>query len=82
MPTDDLTCGYDLAGGATTAATAWYRPGTQLMTLFLPMEGGASNALLDFSGSPGVVQKKNQRASIGDMFTHPWLRTLPYPSCQ
>jgi lysophospholipase L1-like esterase len=56
LPTDDLTCGYDLAGSATTAATAWYRDGTELMTLFLPMEGGESNALLDFSGnSVGVT---------------------------
>ncbi len=34
------------------------------------------------SGSPGVVQKKNQRASIGDTFTHPWLRGFPKSSCQ
>ena len=51
LDNDDLTCRYDLAGSATTAATAWYRNGTELMTLFLPMEGGESNALLDFSGN-------------------------------
>ena len=56
LPTDDLTCGYDLAGGATTAATAWYKDTAPQMVLYLPMEGGASNALLDFSGnSVGVA---------------------------
>ncbi len=54
LDSDDLTCGYDLVD-ATTAATAWYRDGTELMTLFLPMEGGESNALLDFSGNGVVV---------------------------
>ncbi len=52
--TDDLACDYDLAGGATTAATAWYlggAPVTPLMRLYLPMEGGAATALVDYSGN-------------------------------
>ena len=51
MPTDDLICSYDLAGTATTAATAWTRNGTPLMTLYMPCEGGQANALLDYSGN-------------------------------
>ena len=57
LPTDDLTCGYDLAGGATTAATAWHLGGLPAMRLYLPMEGGESNALLDFSGNSVGVTK-------------------------
>jgi lysophospholipase L1-like esterase len=49
--TDDLTCSYDLAGSTTTAATAWYKDAAPLMIAYLPMEGGAANALLDYSGS-------------------------------
>ncbi len=51
LPTDDLTCGFDLAGGATTAATAWYVNSSPLMNLYMPMEGGETNALMDYSGS-------------------------------
>jgi hypothetical protein len=42
---------YDLAGTATTACTAWYTNGSPQMLLYLPMEGGAANALKDYSGS-------------------------------
>jgi hypothetical protein len=49
--TDDLTCLYSLAGPATTAATAWYLDDAPIMRLYLPMEGGASNAVLDQSGN-------------------------------
>ena len=56
LDTDALTCEYELSGGATTAATAWYKDTDPLMALYLPMEGGESNALLDFSGnSVGVT---------------------------
>lgn len=51
LPTDDLICAYGLTGSATTAATAWTRNGAPLMTLYLPCEGGAANALLDYSGN-------------------------------
>jgi len=48
---DDLVCSYTLEGSATTAATAWVRNGSPMMTLYGPFEGGAANALLDLSGS-------------------------------
>ncbi|MGD8415008.1 MAG: hypothetical protein PVF33_12295, partial [Candidatus Latescibacterota bacterium] len=51
LTTDDLICTYDLAGTATTAATAWYRNDVPLMALYMPMEGGAAAALEDFSGN-------------------------------
>ena len=60
LPADDLTCGYALAGSASTAATAWYRDSSPFMTLYLPMEGGAVNALNDYSGSG------NDGTAIGD----------------
>ena len=51
LTTDDLTCSYTLGSTATTAATAWYVDGVPQMTLYMPMEGGAANALLDYSGN-------------------------------
>ena len=48
---DDLICQYTLAGDATTAATAWDVDGSHMMVAYLPMEGGATNALLDLSGN-------------------------------
>jgi hypothetical protein len=50
LTTDDLMCSYDLAGTATTAATAWFVDGSPLMSLYVPMEGGATNTLNDYSG--------------------------------
>jgi lysophospholipase L1-like esterase len=58
ITTDDLTCAYDLAGSATTAATAWYVDGSPLMALYLPMEGGAVEALEDRSGN-GITATTN-----------------------
>ena len=49
--TDDLTASYTLGGTATTSATAWYVDDAPLAVAHLPMEGGSSNALLDYSGS-------------------------------
>jgi fibronectin type 3 domain-containing protein len=52
--TDELLCEFDLAGPAVTSATAWYvgnSPLSPLMTLYLPAEGGAANALKDYSGN-------------------------------
>jgi hypothetical protein len=51
LTTDDLSCNYDLAGSATTAATIWNLDASPFATLVLPMEGGASTALLDISGN-------------------------------
>jgi lysophospholipase L1-like esterase len=67
--TDDLTCGYTLAGGATTAATAWYlggAPVTPLMQLYLPMEGGATAALNDYSGNGFNAIKHGDAAWISN----------------
>jgi lysophospholipase L1-like esterase len=50
----ELNCSYALGTDADTAAVAWYKgtsPLTPIMTVYLPMEGGASNALLDYSGN-------------------------------
>ncbi|MBD3401731.1 tandem-95 repeat protein, partial [candidate division GN15 bacterium] len=54
VTTDDLTVSYTLDGGATHAATAWYRDGSPAMAAFFPFEGGAANATTDVSGN-GVV---------------------------
>ncbi|UCH82622.1 MAG: hypothetical protein JSW50_09030, partial [Candidatus Latescibacterota bacterium] len=51
LTTDDLICNYDLAGTATTAATAWYKDGSPVHALLMPFEGGAANALMDHSGN-------------------------------
>ncbi len=48
---DDLTSNYTLTGSAVTAATAWFKNGTPLMTLYLPFEGGSVNAIKDYSGN-------------------------------
>ncbi len=48
---DDLILDYNLAGGATTAAIAWKKNGMPQMALYMPMEGGAANALKDYSGN-------------------------------
>ena len=55
--TDDLTASYALTGTATTSATAWYVDDTPQAVAYLPMEGGASSAALDYSGSgnDGIV---------------------------
>ncbi len=55
LDTDDLTCAYGLGGDATTAATAWYMDGSPVMRMFLPMEGGATAALNDYSGNDLTV---------------------------
>jgi len=54
LTTDDLICTYNLTD-ATTAAIAWYKDGVPLMNLYLPMEGGSTNALLDLSGNSHTV---------------------------
>ncbi len=55
LSTDDLTCSFDLAGSATTAATAWYGNGPGPMALYLPMEGGETDGLEDYSGKDVTV---------------------------
>jgi hypothetical protein len=61
LTSDDLTVGYTLTGAATTTATAWYvsaSPPAPMMAFYLPMEGGATNALSDYSGN-GLVASAN-----------------------
>ena len=48
---DDLTCSFDLLGEATTSAAAWHVNDQPQMLVYLPMEGGNTNALEDYSGS-------------------------------
>ena len=47
---DDLTASYTVTGAATTT-TAWTVDGLPLAVAQLPIEGGATNAPLDYSGS-------------------------------
>ncbi len=47
---DDLFCTYDLTD-ATATAVAWYLNGSPVSGLYLPIEGGAVNGLLDLSGN-------------------------------
>ena len=55
---EDILCTYDLTGTATTSATTWYKDSNSIMALYLPMEGGAANALKDYSGS-NITATKN-----------------------
>ncbi|MCB2229094.1 hypothetical protein KQH82_00120 [bacterium] len=55
LVTDDLSVTYSLGAYALGSATAWYRNGSPLMTIFLPFEAGADNALTDLSGSGRTV---------------------------
>lgn len=52
---DDLNVSFTLGSGATTAATVWQRNGSPMQTLFLPFEGGSTNALRDLSGIGSTV---------------------------
>ena len=51
LTTENLTCTYDLLGTNLTSATAWYKNSASAMELYLPMEGGTSNASTDYSGN-------------------------------
>ncbi len=55
ITTDDLICEYQLEGSAITVAVAWYKDAAPLINLYLPMEGGSTNALLDLSGNSHTV---------------------------
>ncbi len=48
---DNLICDFNLSGSATTAAIAWYVNDMPHALLYLPMEGGDTNAPLDYSGN-------------------------------
>jgi len=54
--TDDrLTGTYTPNGSVVETASVWYRAGRPMMDLYLPFEGGATNALLDHSGSDNHI---------------------------
>jgi len=55
ITTDDLICEYQLEGSAVTVAVAWYKDAAPLINLYLPMEGGSTNAPLDLSGNSHTV---------------------------
>ena len=55
LTTDALSVSYTLDLGATAAATAWYRDGMPVMTVYLPANGGQSAALEDYSGNDQLV---------------------------
>jgi glucose/arabinose dehydrogenase len=48
---DTLIASWSLITPATTASLAWYRDGSPLAALHLPVEGGPSNAIIDYSGT-------------------------------
>ena len=52
---DDLECTYSLTGDALTAGVAWVRNDEPAMALYLPIEGGANNAFVDYSGNASTV---------------------------
>jgi concanavalin A-like lectin/glucanase superfamily protein len=52
---DDLVCTYTSGTSVVETASAWYKNGVSLTTLYLPFEAGATNALLDFSGHNNIV---------------------------
>ncbi|MCK4819687.1 tandem-95 repeat protein, partial [bacterium] len=62
--TDNLISSYTTNGSVTQTASAWYRNGTPERLLYLPFEGGSTNALLDFSGSNNHVSTTGVITSI------------------
>jgi len=54
LPDDDLAATYDLTD-AVTAGVAWYRNSSPMTKMYLPIEGGATNGLLDLSGNSHTV---------------------------
>ncbi|MEW6027456.1 MAG: LamG-like jellyroll fold domain-containing protein [Planctomycetota bacterium] len=55
ISSEDIIVDYDVNGTATTSAESWYRNGQPLMNLFMPMQGGADYALIDFSDANDPV---------------------------
>ena len=52
---DNLTVSYGLLGQAITAAETWYRNASPYALVYLPVEGGSTNAFSDFSGNGTVI---------------------------
>ena len=62
---DDLIASYTNGPGVVETALAWYCNSRTFNILYFPFEGGASNALLDFSGN------NNHLSTSGDSETTP-----------
>ena len=52
---DNLVANYSTGSGVVETTSAWYRDGSPVAILYLPFEGGPSNALRDFSGNSNHV---------------------------
>ncbi len=62
--TDTLVCNVELNAVATTSAVNWLKNGEPIMNMYLPFEGGDSNAYKDMSGN-------NNHASFDAEYTNP-----------
>lgn len=50
LTNDDLLSSYTVNGTVVETAESWYLNGAPITTLYLPFEGGSTDALQDFSG--------------------------------
>lgn len=57
LPNGDLQASNSLTLSATSDATAWYKDGSPVMSLYLPFEGGDEYSLEDYSGHGAVATK-------------------------
>lgn len=71
LPEDDLTASFSPNSSVVESVTAWFNNGTPLAVLYLPFEGGETNALLDYSGSgnhvsmPGTLNENPSWNHVG-----------------
>ncbi len=54
---DDITASFSSNASVVETATAWFNNGDPLAVLYLPFEGGETEALQDYSGSGNHVSK-------------------------
>ncbi|MEA3461361.1 MAG: LamG domain-containing protein, partial [Bacteroidota bacterium] len=64
LTTDDLTASYTPNARVRETASAWYRNGTPVNTLYLPFEADYPNVLQDFSGSENHVTRSMDQDSV------------------
>ena len=64
QPNGDLQAANSLTLSATADATAWYKGGSPLMTLYMPFEGGSDYALEDYSGNGHVATPMGSPAPV------------------
>lgn len=57
LTTDDLTASFSENFSVVETATAWFRDGNPDALMYLPFDGGAAEALNDYSGSDNHVTK-------------------------